>query len=39
MLLCSISIKVIGFIEAKNIDAGTISEKLIKLLHPFELDL
>ena len=38
MLLCDISIKVmsareraIGFIELKDMDAGTISENLIKL--------
>ena len=30
--------KAIGFIELKDMDAGTISEKLIKLLQPFELD-
>ena len=30
--------RAIGFIELKDMDAGTISEKLIKLLQPFELD-
>ncbi|KAI6659566.1 Zinc finger MYM-type protein 1-like [Oopsacas minuta] len=30
--------RAIGFIELKDMDAGTISEKLIELLKPFELD-
>ena len=30
--------RAIGFIELKDMDTGTISEKLIKLLQPFELD-
>ena len=30
--------RAIGFIELKDMDTGTISEKLIKLLKPFELD-
>ena len=30
--------RVIGFIELKDMDTGTISEKLMKLLQPFELD-
>ena len=30
--------RAIGFIELKDMDAGTISEKQIKLLQPFELD-
>ena len=33
-----VSERAIGFIELKDMDAGTISEKLIKLLQPFELD-
>ena len=30
--------RAIDFIEVKDVDAGTISEKLTKLLQPFELD-
>ena len=30
--------RAIGLIELKDMDAGTISEKLIKPLQPFELD-
>ena len=30
--------RAIGFIELKDMNAGKISEKLIKLLQPFELD-
>ncbi|KAI6648802.1 Zinc finger MYM-type protein 1-like [Oopsacas minuta] len=30
--------RAIGFIELKDMDAGTISEKLIELLKPFEVD-